>query len=75
MPIPARFPSELQKNAHSLLADPESSMAIAMYATDYYNWDGEKSTSAKVVNLSLKLKRDFEKNNDLRLKLMGRRIK
>ena len=75
LPTPARFPVELQKNAHNLLADPESSMAIAMYAVDYYNWDGEKSTSDKVVKLALKLKTGFEKNNDLRLKLMGRIIK
>jgi hypothetical protein len=75
LPTPARFPVELQKNAHNLLADPESSMAIAMYAVDYYNWDGGKSTSDKVVKLALKLKIGFEKNNDLRLKLMGRIIK
>ena len=69
---PKRLPKKIQRIAHDLVSDPESSLSIAMYATDYFKWDGNIDDEDKIMNFVKKLQTGFEKNNDLRLKLMGK---
>ena len=74
LPIPKRFPKELQDKAHHLISDPESSMTIVMYATDYFGWDGNINDESKVIDLAIKIKKGFQENNTLRLMLSGKRV-
>jgi len=71
---PKRLPKELQEKAHHLVSDPESSMSIVMYATDYFEWDGNINNEKNVVDFAIKLQKGFQENNDLRLMLLGKRI-
>jgi hypothetical protein len=71
---PRRLPVELQKNCMSLLSDPDASVMICYYSADHYSYDGQKSFSNKVIRHVEKIKTAFENNNQLRLKLMGKRI-
>ena len=43
-----RLPIELQNIAHSLLSDPDASLSILLYATDFFNWDGENKNISKM---------------------------
>lgn len=71
---PKRLPQELQEKAQYLVSDPESSMTIAMYATDYFDWDGDVNNERKVTEFANKLQEGFQENNDLRLMLLGKRV-
>ena len=57
-----------------LKSDEESSIKIALYATDYYQWDGDVRDEEKVIKFAMELANGFEENNDLRLKLMGKKL-
>jgi len=70
---PLRLPKDLKENAFLLVSDPEASMAIAMYATDYFYWDNNVNDEKKVLQLVLQIQKGFEENNDLRLLLMGKK--
>ena len=69
-----RLPKKLQEKAFNLVPDEESSIKIALYATDYYQWDGDVRDEEKVIKFAMELAKGFEENNDLRLRLMGKKL-
>ena len=67
-----RLPEELQNNAHSLLSDPDASLSILLYATDFFNWDGETANISKIMEFANQVKDIFESNQELRFELYGK---
>ncbi len=50
---PWRLPDELRKlNESGLHSDPQLGLHIALFATDYYEWEGEENNQDKIVNLA-----------------------
>ena len=74
IPTQMRLPKKLQEKAFDLVPDEESSIKIALYATDYYQWDGDVRDEEKVIKFAMELAKGFEENNDLRLRLMGKKL-
>mgnify|MGYP001572530778 CR=1 FL=1 len=67
-----RLPEELQNISHNLLSNPDASLSIVLYATDFFNWDGESKNESKIVNFVNEIKDIFQNNTELRFELYGK---
>ena len=64
----SRVPTELRELVidDKLIADPILATEIAIYATDYFDWDQEESKSKDVITLAKNMASIFKNNLDLR---------
>ncbi len=62
-----RLPAELKKLEIEgrLHFNPRCSLHIALYAVNYYEWDGEESNKDNVINLALSITKYLTENKDL----------
>ena len=62
-----RLPPELEKleNEGGLHAEPNCSLQIALYAVNYYDWDGDKDKEQDVLRLAQSLSRYLHENQNL----------
>ena len=62
-----RLPKELKilENEGGLHPNLICSLAIALYATDYFHWDGKKEDEEKVTDLAISISKYLNSNNRL----------
>jgi len=72
-----RLPLSLKKveNEGGLHPNPTCSIVIALYATDYFNWDGKKENEREILELAKSLSYYLKKDNSLDLKFRGKKVK
>ena len=71
----SRIPVKLKKmeNTMELHSDPRCSITIALYATDYFHWDGEEEKEDKVIELSKNISRYLQSDVKLNQLFLGKR--
>ena len=68
-----RLPKGLKKmeNEQYFDSDIEISLAIPLFAVNYYQWEGERKDEQKVIELAIAIKKCLMNNRKLREKLVG----
>jgi hypothetical protein len=63
-----RLPAELKKmeNEQYFDSDTKISLAVPLFAVDYYQWEGEKKDEQKVIDLAVEIKECLTNNPKLR---------
>jgi hypothetical protein len=71
-----RLPTKLKEleNSGSLHYNPICSITIALYATDYFNWDGEEENIKKIIELAKSISNYLKSDSDLNRIFEGRKV-
>jgi hypothetical protein len=61
-----RLPAELKKmeNEQYFDSDTKISLAVPLFAVDYYQWEGKKKDEQKVIDLAVAIKKHLGKKNN-----------
>ena len=70
-----RLPPKLKtiENSGGLHSNPTCSIVIALYATDYFNWDGEDEKVEKIIELARAISNYLQSDSNLNKLFEGRK--
>lgn len=71
-----RLPSELKKleNEGAMHPNLVCSLAIALYATDYFHWDGKKQDEGKIIDLAKSISKYLKSDKYINQLFQGKKI-
>jgi len=71
-----RLPSELKKleNEGAMHPNLVCSLAIALYATDYFHWDGKKEDEGKIIDLAKSISKYLKSDEYINQLFQGKKI-